>query len=41
MLLPTSKDINEVPAIELSHVHFSYPETPVLKDISFQIYPVN
>lgn len=36
---PTSKSLSDVPAVELDHVGFSYQSTPVLSQVSFQIYP--
>jgi zinc transport system ATP-binding protein len=40
MPLPNNnKSINPLPIIEFERVSFSYPSTPVLKEVSFQVYP--
>ena len=39
MLLQNSKEIKKKAIIEVDRVDFSYPGTPVLKEISFQVMP--
>jgi zinc transport system ATP-binding protein len=39
MPLPSNKQMHPHPLIEIDHLSFSYPNSPVLQDVSFQVYP--